>query len=291
MASPQAERAPGGFVVRGARELHGLDLAEVDYAPGFAMGVHDHPQAYLTAVLDGTYDERMTDAGRRCERGDVVFRPVGEPHASRFHDGGARCLRVRLAGHWMERVLAGGRMPDRSLAVRPERAGWLSARLHLEFRAGDPASAIAIEGLVLLLMAEVLRLPGPPKGGGTPAWLSRVVDRVYAQFRERLTLAALAEQEGVHPAHLARVFRRVRGQTVAACIRRLRLEWAMCELRGTRRSLSSIAHEAGFADQSHLTRTLKSATGVTPRAFRERSGRAESSSDARILQDGSKATR
>lgn len=264
--------APGGFVVRAARELRGLDLAEVDYAPGFAMGVHDHPQAYLTAVLAGAYDERMTDAGRTCEQGDVVFRPAGEPHASRFHDGGARCLRVRLAGQWMERVQAGGRTPDRSLAVRPGRAGWLSARLHLEFRAGDPASAIAIEGLVLALMAEVLRLPGPD-GGGTPAWLSRVVDRVYAQFRETLTLAALAEQEGVHPAHLARVFRRVRGQTVAACIRRLRLEWAMRELRGTRRSLAGIAHDAGFADQSHLTRTLKAATGVTPRVFRERSER------------------
>jgi AraC family transcriptional regulator len=244
-------------------------VAEVEYAPGFEMGLHDHPQPYLTVVLDGEYMERTEGASRTCRAGGVVFRPAGEPHAMRVPPGGARCLRVRFAPFWLERVAAGARVPICSLGVAPGPAGWLGARMHLELHSGGEASRGEIELAALSLITEVLRRTGPADRVA-PSWLGRVVERIHAEFRGPLTLAALAGPEAVHPAHLARAFRRSQGVTVAAYVRRLRLEHAMRELRATPRSLAAIAHAAGFADQSHLTRALKAATGVTPRVFRRR---------------------
>jgi AraC-like DNA-binding protein len=49
--------------------------------------------------------------------------------------------------------------------------------------------------------------------------------------------------------------------------RRRRVEYARAEIGRTRRSLSEIALNAGFADQAHLTRVLKRALGVTPGVY------------------------
>ncbi|MEO1086944.1 MAG: AraC family transcriptional regulator, partial [Acidobacteriota bacterium] len=39
---------------------------------------------------------------------------------------------------------------------------------------------------------------------------------------------------------------------------------------GSRRPIADIAVEAGFSDQSHLTRAFKAAFGITPGAWRRR---------------------
>jgi AraC family transcriptional regulator len=51
-------------------------------------------------------------------------------------------------------------------------------------------------------------------------------------------------------------------------VRRLRVDWALRELSTSARSLSEIALDAGFADQSHFTRVFKRQVGVSPGAFR-----------------------
>jgi AraC family transcriptional regulator len=47
-------------------------------------------------------------------------------------------------------------------------------------------------------------------------------------------------------------------------LRRVRLEHAVQELFRQKKSLAEVALAAGFCDQSHLTRALKSQLGMTP---------------------------
>ena len=83
------------------------------------------------------------------------------------------------------------------------------------------------------------------------------------------TLSQLAEAVGVHPAHLARSFRREYGLTVGQYARAVRLDWASAQLALPDASLAGIAVGAGFADQSHFTRAFRAHTGVTPGRYRE----------------------
>jgi len=69
------------------------------------------------------------------------------------------------------------------------------------------------------------------------------------------------------PYHFARRFKQTTGKSPHQYILGLRIEQAKQQLlRGA--SLSQITEQLGFADQSHLSRSFKRVTGISPQAFR-----------------------
>jgi AraC family transcriptional regulator len=86
--------------------------------------------------------------------------------------------------------------------------------------------------------------------------------------RRALRVRALAGAADVHPVHLAREFRRYFGVSVTEYMQRRRAQRAAELLADTRRPLSSLSYDAGYADQSHFCRIFKRETGMTPQAFR-----------------------
>jgi AraC family transcriptional regulator len=92
---------------------------------------------------------------------------------------------------------------------------------------------------------------------------------LHDRFRENLRLADIAAEVGVHPVHLARVFRLSYGAPVGSYARGLRLTWAAGRLRDSGDGIAQIALEAGFFDQSHFTRAFKRHFGMTPLAYRQ----------------------
>lgn len=272
---PQAAALPAhpGARFGAHRDVDGISLTEVHYAPGFAMGRHAHPEAYFTLALSGAYTEQVEGGSRTCEEGTVVFRPAGEPHASQFHGAASRCLRVRLSSEWLAMLPGGFRLPDRSVDTSQGRVNWLAVQLYGEFLEHDSASRLGITGLTLAMLGAIGR-PARATRNGVPAWLPRVLDRIQAEFHGPLSLAELAATAGIHPVHLSRAFRQCRGITVAAYIRRLRFESSLHQLSTSERPLTEIALAAGFADQSHFSRTFKKMTGLTPKEYRDRFARA-----------------
>jgi AraC family transcriptional regulator len=86
----------------------------------------------------------------------------------------------------------------------------------------------------------------------------------------------LALEAGVHPVHLARVFRARHGISPGEYLRRRRLDWAAHRLAESAVPIADIALEAGFADQSHLTRSFHRWMGLTPLQYRRCRGGAAS---------------
>jgi AraC family transcriptional regulator len=156
-------------------------------------------------------------------------------------------------------------------------------RVYDEFRCTDDVWALAVEGLTLELLAEGARA-GRTRVERIPLrWLRQVRDLLHETFRERLTLDSIAGSVGVHPAHLARVFRQLHGRSVGEYVRCLRIEYACHCLRTSDTALATIALTAGFSDQSHFSRVFKRQTGVPPAVYREsfapRNSRAKQCSD------------
>ncbi len=73
------------------------------------------------------------------------------------------------------------------------------------------------------------------------------VAQIHAHFAERLTLDEIAAHAGVHPVHLATVFRRRFDCTIGDYIRDRRIEYASRELTTSSTPLALIALDAGFA--------------------------------------------
>lgn len=109
-----------------------------------------------------------------------------------------------------------------------------------------------------------------------PWWLRQARDRLRKEFRQAPTVKELADAAGVHPDYLGRCFRQSFGVRIGEYVDQLRLEWAGEQLVGTSNKIVEIALEAGFADQSHLTRRFRKHFGITPAQYRRFSQRENS---------------
>jgi AraC family transcriptional regulator len=261
----------GHFIgsLRGAREVSGLTLAETEYSPGLSVPAHAHHHALCSLVLDGSFTERVGVRRAHCSPGSLIYHPPDEPHSHDFHGEGGRCFNVQFGASWTTRLGAFGiHLGDTPKDLHRSKAGWLARHLHHEFRSGDTAAALAIEGLALALISEISRTAGRSEKGAKPGWLLRAVEHLHAHALEQISLTELAASLDVDPTHLGRTFREHYGCTMTEYVRKLRIEFAQHELATTNRPLSSIAYAAGFADQAHFTRVFKQLTGVTPAAYR-----------------------
>lgn len=83
-----------------------------------------------------------------------------------------------------------------------------------------------------------------------------------------LSQMQLARALSVSPHHLSRTFRSLTGETIARHRMRLRVRAVLEQLAGGERDLGRLAAEVGFSDQSHLSRVIRSETGMTPGVLR-----------------------
>jgi AraC-like DNA-binding protein len=67
---------------------------------------------------------------------------------------------------------------------------------------------------------------------------------------------------------LSRVFVQLIGCTVSQYRNRLRVSLALDQIGQGAPDLASLAHDLGFSDHAHLTRTVQAVTGQTPSACR-----------------------
>jgi AraC family transcriptional regulator len=241
------------------RRIGGFLLSLTRYDDADELPWHTHDETFVTFVIDGTYRERLRCATLDCVPRSVVVHPAGVEHADRFASRRANCLNLHLDASWTQQSRF-----VRTALVQTAPAAAIGARVAREFRLADGLSSLVIEGLMLELFAEVERTRDEDRA---PSWLRKVRDVVGSQYAEPPSLAELAGLAGVHPVHLARAFRRHYGRTVGELIRELRVEEAKRRIvAGV--ALSDVALDTGFSDQSHMVRTFRRLTGVTPAAFR-----------------------
>lgn len=95
----------------------------------------------------------------------------------------------------------------------------------------------------------------------------RAKDYLHQHHGEPLSLDAVARAACLSPYHFIRVFARHTGLTPHAWLMQLRARKA-AELLRLGLPLAQTAQQAGFADQSHLSKVFKRLHGVSPGQFR-----------------------
>lgn len=248
----------------------GIDVVELQYAAGLRIPRHAHERAGFCLVLGGEYVEGYSSRNLTCRAQTVTFSPAGEEHRNVFDRGSAaHCLTIDVPRQLVERLDA----PALRTPFEQHRGelSSLAQRLFHEVRAADAASSLAIEGLVLEMVAAASRSEDRVEHHVPPA-IRRVRELLEARFAEMLPINDLAAAVDRHPVYVATAFRRAYGETIGAYVRRLRVAHVRQELQSTRRPIADIALGAGFASQSHMTRTFRRITGTTPAAYRMLNG-------------------
>ncbi len=246
-------------------EAGGFLVSEVWFPPATVIPRHRHARAVLGVMLEGCFDN--TFATRRLEPGvgELFTEPGEEPHANRVGSRGARVLAIQPDPSDHELARAGKAALDEIRTIKHQGVALAAHRMSSELRRSDDLSDFAIESLALDMIVTAARFEAAI---GAPGWLTRADEIVHDTFRQRVSVADIAQEVGVHRAKLARVYKQHRGLAIGTHVRQLRLAWVASMLTKSTESLSSIAIQAGFADQSHLTREFKRHYGLPPGAYR-----------------------
>jgi AraC-like DNA-binding protein len=168
---------------------------------------------------------------------------------------------------------ARGAFPTQHSMVGPA-TDYLHRRLVWSLGRADVIPPIAVEDAVLSIVGGTLSAAGdraayPPRTvPSQAAMVARVQEMLNERVHDNVTLHELAREVGASPYHLSRTFNRLTGLSIRTYVKRLRIRAAIDRLLAGERSLTTLAHDLGFADHSHLTRSLRRELGLTPREMR-----------------------
>jgi AraC family transcriptional regulator len=266
MSAPVVPVSQGSPRVVG-RELRGVRTLVADFPAGLHLPRHAHEHATMALVLSGRFRKQLATCIQEAVPGSLISEPPGERHTNWFGPRGARVVLLQPL------LLHDDQLPSHTLFARPRAtvdpwAAALGRRIAEELTSPDDLSALALHGLTLELLVRAARARSPPPERRPPPWLARIEELLRIQFVRPPSMEVLAEEAGVHPVHVARVFRRHHGCTAASHVRRLRVAWAQEQLLRPGASLADVALAAGFSDQSQFSRAFRQVVGTSPARWR-----------------------
>jgi AraC family transcriptional regulator len=243
-------------------------VSHVAYLPDYRLGRHTHARPAINYVVAGEVQETTRRGVIVLPANALYLRAAGEVHSNVVGRDGSRILVIELPGESALPEGAPRQLFARSGIMRSARALQLAKRMLWEVRHPDAVTPLALEGMLLDLLATLIRTSRGPHRVTGANWIRVVREYLDANFQRSIHLRTLAELAGVHPAHLSRAFKRSVGVTPWRYQRDLRVDWVRRELAETSRAITDIACDAGFADHSHLNRALRASTGGSPSAIR-----------------------
>jgi AraC family transcriptional regulator len=108
----------------------------------------------------------------------------------------------------------------------------------------------------------------PVRGGLAPWQERRARELLCANIKRGVALKEVARECDLSVGHFSHAFRRTLGVAPHKWLIEQRVVLSKEKLRDNGLSLSDVAAECGFSDQSHLTRVFRQTVGVSPGAWR-----------------------
>ena len=254
-----------------------LSVATVECGPGddFSLRAQDSDEDAIVLVRTGRFGRRVRGGFSVLDSTQGYLRNKGEEELVQ-HLGpyGHRCTVLTLRPERFPALLPlRSRLAPSEFRTSPSTD--LAHRLLIAEcrRRGDLAAITAmVTALVDNLVAEWER----PSRDSTRRGTLRASRRVVDTAREAVTgigaapsLRSVAAAANVSPQQLQRVFKASTGLTLGRYRNRVRVRFALERLSQDEHDLSRLAHELGFFDHSHFSRTVSSEVGVPPRTLRE----------------------
>jgi AraC-like DNA-binding protein len=203
----------------------------------------------------------------QCDMGLYEIAVAVEVHGVRigylicrgFRDpGDAPAMRNRI------RHLAG----KQSMETQPERL----MELHSHCRAATADQRRAYQNLLVMAaesFAHLLAEHGSSHEEQLPPAVSQACRHIRAYaLSGKVRLSDTAAACGISAEHLSRIFHQSTGLSYNEYVTRFRLEHATDLLRNTTRTVTEVAHEAGFQSLSQFHRSFRAVFRKSPRTYR-----------------------
>lgn len=217
--------------------------------------VHSHDFTQCSFLLAGRMVETLE--GREfCVEGQATgYKPAGSLHSDRWGPEGALVFSITFGK--LATPVGKAREP-----------GWRGLGRNLPLGEIVAACFQPDEGRRREAVHETLAIAweAPGAAAKAPRWLRKAREALAEQAE--LSVAEVANRVGVDRSHLTRAFQRCYGMPPSVFRRGILTARAVAAVAQTDDRLARVAHHAGFSDHAHMTRTLRSDTGLMPGRLR-----------------------
>lgn len=263
----------GVIVERDVEQPRSGTYRPASQAPKHIVVLHANPPATLEWQMNGRRHEALFSGG------EAIINPAGLSVSPRWSEK-VELVLMAIDPGFVNRIAAemGQRRPvELTLRVhfRDALLEQLVRALIEEFEQALPPDRIYADSLTHTLIVHLLKKysdsrlrPYATRQGLPPGKLTQVVEFIEAHLGDDLSLRHLADAAELSPSYFVAQFKRSTGLAPHQFLIAKRIEKARALLTQTRQPIADIAVQAGFADQSHLTRLMRRHTGLTPRQVR-----------------------
>lgn len=246
-------------------------LFSARHEAGEDVSLHRHGCHELVYYLKGSGRTRIGERDCAYREDDFAFIRAGTPHDER-HEAPTEVLCLGFAASrelpLPEGVFSDKRSHDGQEAREPILP--LMLKMAKEMRNKDEAYADMLDlltsELVLLLQRRRLHGDTPPDAEEKFRYAINYMDE---HFHQRVDFQALAAMAGYSLDRYRHLFKDQTGVSPGRYVLGKRIAHARDLLRETRRSVSEISSDCGFASDSQFCSLFKRETGMSPGAYRK----------------------
>ena len=265
--------------------VHSENLIDRSELHGWRIRPHRHKDlVQLFLVLEGEgrarLDSEWHDAAAPC----LIIIPERAVHEFKWaeaSDGFALSIKSNLVSALAQRIESLSTIfANTQILDVTDSSRFLSElfdAIHRESREGRPYKDVSLDALIRVLAIWLARNSAPDS---TSSQLACRAAKHFARFTRLVdeshklhwSVSEYANALGMTPSHINAICQQISVYSTLELIHSRLVLAAQRELAYTERNIAGVAHHLGFEDPSYFTRFFKRETGMTPGAYRRRSG-------------------
>lgn len=254
-----------GNTKRSFTAAEGLSLIETEYHSKVFEGWHSHENAHITLFLKGGTLEKRRASSLPVSPGSMLFYHSDELHLNSNTQFPSVNINIEISAALFREFNLTEALLEKAITDNP-RAKFMILKMYRECLQQDSFSADNVK----MLFAQI---PGSldhhRQFQNAPNWVKQLSELLNDRWAENPGLKQLAAILALNPITISKHFPRYFGCTLGEYMRRLKVNRSLALVQNPALSLTDVAMQCGFADQSHFIRNFKEQTGFLPRQFQK----------------------
>ncbi|MFY1047392.1 helix-turn-helix domain-containing protein [Chryseobacterium sp. GP-SGM7] len=243
----------------------GLTITDTEYTHSF-VDWHFHENPYFTFLLQGNMKEGNKTEIYDCKAGTLLYHHWEDAHYNIKPDVFTRGFHLEITENWLEKFQISKNKVEGSFNIKNPALKLLIYQIFKETKLNDSSFELSVHQLLLNLFEQMSHQEKNIEK--KPVWVKQIDEILHESFTEKLSLNELSQNLNIHPIHLSRDFQKYFHCNLGEYIRKLKVEKSLTMLNHYE-SLSEVALECGFSDQSHFIRCFKKNVGITPLKYKQ----------------------
>jgi AraC family transcriptional regulator len=246
------------------REIDGSTITNTLYSEKESTSDwHYHENLHISFVFQGGKAETKNKSLYTAKDGSIFFYHAEEMHRWISNRPSSKSANIEISNSFLKQYDLNAFDIQNAIASNIS-AKTLILKMQNELLFEDQNSLSSLQTLLLdLVGTQAEGIQSHPK------WVSTLRQLLHDQWNEVQSLTEISLIVGAHPVTISKNFRKYFGCTLGEYQRKLKIEKSIALIKDPDLSLSEVAFQCGFADQSHFIRNFKTLTGFLPKEYRK----------------------